>query len=80
MTGEGEIIRLINMTDLERNVRTLIVCFVIAMAGLIPLRFVEVSQEQVVPVSEVQVLGATVQQEENVVVLPNAELSPEALK
>jgi hypothetical protein len=30
------------MTDETRNIRTLIVCFVIAIMALIPLRFIEV--------------------------------------
>lgn len=33
------------ITDFERNVRTLIVCFVIALVVLVPLRFVEINNQ-----------------------------------
>ncbi len=36
------------MTNLDRNTRTLIVCFTLALMGLIPLRFVEVGQSPAV--------------------------------
>ena len=48
---------IILMTDLDRNVRTLIVCFTLALMGLIPLRFVEVGQTQI---ERPMVLGKTV--------------------
>lgn len=44
------------MTDQDRNVRTLIVAFVIAIMALVPLRFYEIGQE-VSSLSNVQVLG-----------------------
>lgn len=44
------------MTDLDRNMRTLIVCFVLALVGLVPLRLM---QGNIETVSEVQVLGET---------------------
>lgn len=67
------------MTDHDRNMRTLIVCFVLAMVALIPLRIVEIGN---MASSEVKVLGETVNEEtvpvvesnEVEVVLPNAEL------
>jgi hypothetical protein len=37
---------IILMTDADRNMRTLIVCFTLALMGLIPLRFVEVGQSR----------------------------------
>lgn len=48
------------MTDNDRNTRTLIVSFVIALMVMIPLRFVEVGQNQVLMGSDVQVLGEEV--------------------
>lgn len=52
------------MTELDRNVRTLIVCFSIAIFGLIPLRFVEVSQ---LGAEKPTVLGEYIEEE---IVLP----------
>lgn len=43
------------MTNLDRNTRTLIVCFSIALMALIPLRFVEAGQQ--VMMYQSQVLG-----------------------
>jgi hypothetical protein len=34
------------MNNLNRNTRTLIVCFLIAIFALIPLRFIEAGQQQ----------------------------------
>ncbi len=42
------------MTDMDRNIRTLVVCFVLALMGLIPMRL---SLGNVVQISKVQVLG-----------------------
>ena len=42
------------MTDMDRNIRTLVVCFVLALMGLIPMRL---SLGNVVQVSKVRVLG-----------------------
>ena len=50
------------MTDLDRNTRTLIVCFSVALLVLIPLRFVEVGQ-QVMMVGQSQVLGESAEKE-----------------
>lgn len=44
------------MTDQDRNMRTLIACFVLAMVALVPLRMVEVRN---IVGSEVRVLGET---------------------
>jgi len=44
------------MTDHDRNMRTLIVCFVLAMVALVPLRMVEVRN---IVGGEVRVLGET---------------------
>lgn len=60
------------MNDIDRNSRTLIVCFVIAIMSLTVLRFIEVDQN-IMNVSNSQVLGETIQKNEEVV-LPNAEL------
>lgn len=58
--------------DFNRNCRTLIVCFVIALMFLVPLRFVEFSN-QIIEISNAEILGAsTVVKEE--VVLPNDEV------
>jgi len=55
------------MTDTDRNTRTLVVCFSIAIMALIPLRFVEVGQQMEEVATSVTVLGETTQKE---VVLP----------
>ncbi|HEX8923929.1 MAG TPA: hypothetical protein VF828_04310 [Patescibacteria group bacterium] len=64
------------MTDLDRNTRTLIVAFSIAIFALVPLRFVEAGQmmSQSYNASQ-QVLGETTQGE---TVLPNAELNKDS--
>jgi len=59
------------MTNHDRMIRTLIVCFVLLMAALVPLRFVEVNQIG----QDVKVLGEETVNEE-VIVLPNAEINP----
>lgn len=64
------------MTDFDRNIRTLVTCFVLAMVSLAVLRFVEVGQS-LPTVSGSQVLGETMQKEG--VVLPNAEIQKEVL-
>lgn len=61
------------MTDHDRNIRTLVICFVLAVMALIPLRLTEVGGN-LVDVSNSQVLGDTITAEEEVV-LPSAELS-----
>jgi hypothetical protein len=57
------------MTNTDRNTRTLIVCFSMAVMALIPLRFVEVGQMMEVAAGQTQVLGETTQK---VVTLPKA--------
>ncbi|MDD2224600.1 MAG: hypothetical protein PHP97_00345 [Candidatus Shapirobacteria bacterium] len=64
------------MTDNDRNARTLVACFVLAVLSLTVLRFVEMGQNVAV-VSRSQVLGETVQKED--VILPNAEVEREVL-
>ena len=64
------------MTDFDRNIRTLVTCFVLAVVSLAVLRFVEIGQNLPM-VSGSQVLGETVQKEE--VILPNAEIQEEVL-
>jgi hypothetical protein len=67
------------MTKQDKNIRTLIVCFVLLILGLIPLRFVEVKNLMTSYSAKPQVLG----EESNVeiekvdkvdIVLPNAEI------
>jgi len=65
------------MTDFDRNIRTLVTCFVLAVVSLAVLRFVEIGQSLPM-VSGSQVLGETVQNDG--VVLPNAELQKEVLQ
>ncbi|MCW1949607.1 MAG: hypothetical protein KIH89_004185 [Candidatus Shapirobacteria bacterium] len=76
------------MTDFDRNVRTLLVCFVVALSVLVPLRIVK--GDSVLIVREAEVLGESEEVvgdqmeliygdeivEENVdeVVLPDAEV------
>ncbi len=61
------------MTDLDRNIRTGVICFVIAVLSLTALRLVEV--KNIVSVSGSQVLGAQSEK----VVLPNAEVETQVL-
>ena len=49
---------IILMTDADRNTRTLILCFTLALMGLIPLRFVEAGQNRLM--ERPMVLGETV--------------------
>ena len=65
------------MTDNDRNARTLVTCFVLAVLSLTVLRFVEVGQNVAV-VSRSQVLGETIQKEK--VTLPNADVEQEVLR
>lgn len=68
------------MTDFDRNMRTLVVCFVIAVAAMIPLRLVEVDQERnTITVSSSTVLGQTIENSETIV-LPNADIDQSLLK
>jgi hypothetical protein len=57
------------MTNNDRNMRTLIICFVLAIFALIPLRVVEIRQMN----NGIQVLG--VQSVGNQIQLPNAEVN-----
>ena len=56
------------MTNNDRNIRTLIVCFVLLMLALIPLRF---SENKQMMNKDTQVLG---EQTNDGIVLPDAEL------
>jgi hypothetical protein len=59
------------MTNFERNIRTLIICFVVAIFALVPLRFLELGQQGAFNYSAPTVLGASTESE---VVLPNANV------
>lgn len=70
------------MTDIDKNVRTLIVCFVLALAVLVPLRL-SYGTVSVVTLRQAEVLGETETNEtgdrveliyKDEVVLPNAEV------
>jgi len=65
------------MTDLDRNTRTLIVCFSVALLALIPLRFVEAGQ-QAVRMGQNQVLGESA--EVQIVVPVVREINPAQLQ
>jgi len=65
------------MTNHDRNMRTLVLCFVLAIMALIPLRVVEYSHD-VPEISSTQVLGEMVQQQTEIV-LPNGELNANQL-
>jgi len=65
------------MTDHDRNIRTLVTCFVLAVLSLTVLRFVELGQS-VSAISGSQVLGETTRKEK--VVLPDAELRKDVLR
>ena len=56
------------MKDIDRNCRTLIVCFVIAIFGLVPLRFYEIGNQQIGGGRGSAVLGEQVS-------LPESELT-----
>lgn len=58
------------MSDFNRNCRTLVVSFVVAVMAMIPLRFVEVGQ--MIGTTQPTVLGEATNQD---VVLPNAQVS-----
>jgi hypothetical protein len=60
------------MTDFDRNIRTLIVCFVLAIVALVPLRLVEIGN--IVDVSSTHVLGETTEYGKNEIALPNADI------
>jgi hypothetical protein len=67
------------MTNNDRNIRTLVICFVLAVMALLPLRMVEMVDYAVTNFSDVKVLGeVTFEQKE--VILPNAELEEEVLE
>ena len=61
------------MTDFDRNIRTLILCFVIAIVALVPLRFVEIGNN-ISNISNTQVLGEETVSQESEIVLPNADI------
>ena len=58
------------MEEINRNTRTLIVCFTVAIIAMIPLRFVELGNQLEVIDSRSMVLGETSQP----VILPSSEL------
>ena len=67
------------MTKQEKNMRTLIVCFVLLILGLVPLRFVEIKNLMENGQKQPQILGEETQVEiEKVdsvdIILPNAEV------
>jgi len=59
------------MTNHDRNIRTMVVCFVLAIMALIPLKIAQSSQIK----GDSQVLGDTVE----TVVLPNAKVDANAI-
>lgn len=63
------------MTDHDRNMRTLVACFVLAVVSLTALRFIELGQRV-----DSQVLGVTTAGQKKTVTLPNAELRGEVLE
>jgi hypothetical protein len=65
------------MTDFDRNVRTLIVCFVVAVVFLVPLVVLETKTEmsretKVLGVLEVNEKVPTVKEAANEIILPDA--------
>ena len=60
------------MTNHDKNMRTLVLCFVLAIMALVPLKFAEINNS-ISSVSTTQVLGETIEQKE--VVLPNSEVN-----
>lgn len=63
------------MTENDRNTRTLIVCFVMAMMALIPLRMVEAGQT----LNQARVLGESEEIYSNVVIEEVDEIGAEEL-
>jgi len=59
------------MTNTDRNIRTIVVCFVLAIMALIPLKIVQSNQIK----GDSQVLGDTVE----TVVLPNDKVDANAI-
>lgn len=56
------------MNNFDRNTRTLIVSFLVAIFALIPLRFIEFGQEQQLIMNQSQVLGETVNSQKEEVI------------
>lgn len=75
MTTTKQVSILIYMTNQDRNIRTLITCFVIALVALIPLRIVEsqnlMNENTMVLGEETEMVEEVVEEE---VELPNAEI------
>lgn len=77
------------MTDFDRNVRTLIVCFVVAVMFLIPMAMLEVNQSAVERIKVLGEVDGNIENEESVeevnnlssvrevddIVLPNVDLN-----
>jgi len=88
LTLSLKVFSILDMNNNDRNSRTLIVCFVIAVMSLVSLKFVDVGQ-RIESVSTTQVLGETIEQVEQVepfeqveeveVILPNGEVEEEVL-
>ena len=64
------------MKDIDRNTRTLIICFVVAVFSLIPLRFYEIGNKMGEFSSGSQVLGLS--QAAEVVDLPSSQVTEES--
>lgn len=64
------------MTDFDKNIRTLILCFAIAIMALVPLRLVEIGNNTITT-SSTHVLGESIEQNDNEVILPNADIGME---
>jgi hypothetical protein len=73
------------MTDIDRNMRTLIVCFVLAIMVLVPLKVMSQDGSQSLSIRQAEVLGETSDdgvkmeviygdEQGNEVVLPDAEV------
>ena len=71
------------MTDNDRNVRTLVVCFVLALAVLVPVRILqsnigrgsEVLGETIVDGDKMELIYRDEVNQDSNVILPNAEVS-----
>ncbi len=80
LTLSLKVFNILDMTNNDRNSRTLIVCFVIAVMSLVSLKFVYLGQNME-SISTTHVLGETIQQVEQTeqfeVILPNGEVTEE---
>ncbi len=80
LTLSLKVFNILDMTNNDRNSRTLIVCFVIAVMSLVSLKFVYLGQNME-SISTTHVLGETIQKVEQTeqfeVILPNGEVTEE---